>query len=267
MNNLHDKEYLTLLDEIFTRGKERPDRTGVGTRGVFGRQMTFDLRYSFPLLTSKRLSFHSIGWELLWMLRGETSVQWLQDRGVSIWNEWVKSDGTIGPGYGKQWRNFNGVDQMAELVKGLRGNPYGRRHLVSAWNPAELAEMALPPCHLLFQFHVQDAYLSCQIYQRSCDMFLGVPYNIASYALLTHIVGHICGLKPRKLVWVGGDCHIYQNHFQQVQLQLTRHSIPPSPGLVMDRNAPRELDADWHICNFDLVDYKPLPAIKAPVAV
>lgn len=262
----HDVVYLNLMQRVLNTGKDRPNRTGVDTRGVFGEQLRFNLRHTFPLLTSKRVPFKAVAWELLWFMRGETSVKWLQDRGVTIWDEWVKPDGTIGPGYGKQWRNFNGVDQLAGLVKGLRDDPNGRRHILSAWNPAELSEMALPPCHLLCQFHVQGKWLSCQVYQRSADLFLGVPFNIASYALLTHIMAKLTGLFAAELVWTGGDVHIYHNHFAQCQEQLER-PLRQSPEFTFTANSPWELDAEWSADYCKVFNYHPHPSIKAPVAI
>ena len=268
-----EQPYLDLLREVLESGVERADRTGVGTRGVFGRQMRFDLSRGFPLLTTKRVHFRSVVLELLWFLQGSTNVRWLQERGCSIWDEWADADGELGPVYGKQWRSWTApdgrvVDQMAQLVTALRSDPYSRRHVVSAWNPAEVEDMALPPCHCLFQFQVAPGAggrgrLSCQLYQRSADIFLGVPFNIASYALLTHMVAQVTGLEPGDFVHTLGDAHLYLNHLDQAELQLTREPRP----------APRlKLAAGDDLFGFKAHDvclegYDPLPAIKAPVAV
>src|SRR5215217_2389561 len=222
-----ERQYLDLLADILANGARRDDRTGVGTLGVFGRQMRFDLSKVFPLLTTKKLHRKSIILELLWFLRGDTNVRWLQERGVSIWNEWADADGELGPVYGKQWRSWAApdgrvIDQIAAVVEGLKTNPNSRRHIVSAWNPAEVEDMALPPCHCLFQFFVADGRLSCQLYQRSADVFLGVPFNIASYALLTHMVAQVVGLQPGEFVHTLGDAHLYLNHLEQARLQLSR---------------------------------------------
>src|SRR4030081_2851482 len=226
-----EKQYLDLLAELLERGAEKSDRTGTGTRSVFGRQMRFGLADSFPLLTTKKLHLKSIILELLWFLRGDTNVKWLQERGVTIWDEWADENGELGPVYGYQWRHWRTpdggeIDQIAKVIESLRKKPESRRHIVSAWNPADVERMALPPCHLLFQFYVADGKLSCQLYQRSCDIFLGVPFNIASYALLTHMVAQQCDLAPGDFVWTGGDCHIYSNHFDQVREQLAREPRP-----------------------------------------
>jgi thymidylate synthase len=265
-----DETYLALLRDILANGVERQDRTGVGTRGVFGRQMRFDLSAGFPLLTTKRVHFKSIVVELLWFLRGDTNVRWLQERGVSIWDEWADPEtGELGPVYGKQWRSWaapdgQSIDQIARLVDGLRANPFSRRHIVSAWNPAEVDAMALPPCHCLFQFHVAEGRLSCQLYQRSADVFLGVPFNIASYALLTCMLAQVVGLKPGDFVHTLGDAHLYLNHLDQARTQLQR---PPraSPRLLLDASV-----MDLHGFGPDSIrldDYDPHPAIKAPIAV
>src|ERR1700723_896818 len=226
-----ERQYLALRADIMTTGVRRGDRTGTGTLGVFGRQMRFDLSKGFPLLTTKRVHFRSVLVELLWFLRGETNVRWLQARGVSIWDEWAGADGELGPVYGKQWRSWTApdgrvIDQIAAVQRSIRENPESRRHVVSAWNPAELDDMALPPCHCLFQFFVADGKLSCQLYQRSADVFLGVPFNIASYALLTMMVAQATGLQPGEFVHTFGDVHLYSNHVEQAKLQLSREKRP-----------------------------------------
>jgi thymidylate synthase len=265
-----DVQYLALLRDVLETGTDRPDRTGTGVRGVFGRQMRFDLAEGFPLLTTKKLHVKSIVAELLWFLRGDTNVRWLQERGVTIWDGWADPEtGELGPVYGKQWRSWAApdgrvIDQMSELVDRLRRDPYSRRQIVSAWNPAEIEDMALPPCHCLFQFHVADGRLSCQLYQRSADIFLGVPFNIASYALLTAMVAQVVDLAPGEFVHTLGDAHLYSNHFEQARLQLTRAPLMP-PRLHL---SPQKRD----LAAFDLEDivfegYQAHPAIKAPIAV
>lgn len=251
-------------------GSERSDRTGVGTIGVFGAQARFDLRESFPLLTTKKLHTRSIIYELLWFLRGDTNIKYLNENRVSIWDEWADKDGNLGRVYGAQWRDWRApdgrhIDQIKNLVDGIRKDPFGRRHIVSAWNPGEIDKMALPPCHALFQFYVSpDGGLSCQLYQRSADLFLGVPFNIASYALLTMMVAQVCGLKPREFVHTFGDLHIYKNHLDQVREQLSREPRAlPKMKLNPDR---RELD-EFVYEDFTLEGYDPHPTIKAPIAV
>lgn len=261
----HDITYNQLSAKVLDNGTYREDRTGVCTIATFGERMSFNLREGFPLLMGKRLSFKSIALELIWFLEGRTDVGWLKSRKVSIWNEWEKEDGTIGPGYGAQWRDFGGVDQLAEVVEKIKCTPHDRRLVVSAWNPPQIHEMALPPCHLLYQFYVDNGRLSLQMYQRSCDMFLGVPYNIASYSLLVHIVAHICGLKVGKFIWVGGDCHFYSNHLTQIDTQL-RRPYRVSPRLFVKCDAPTDLNG-WSPECFDLTGYNPHPSIKADVAV
>ena len=263
-----ERQYLDLLAEILAHGVERGDRTGTGALSVFGRQMRFDLARGFPLLTTKKLHAKSIIVELLWFLRGETNVRWLQARGVSIWNEWADADGELGPVYGKQWRSWAApdgrvIDQISQVVEAIRTNPNSRRHIVSAWNPADVEDMALPPCHCLFQFFVADGRLSCQLYQRSADMFLGVPFNIASYALLTHMIAQATGLRVGEFVHTLGDAHIYLNHRDQVALQLTREP-GPMPTLVM---APKTDLFAFDYEDFRLEGYKAQPAIPAPIAV
>lgn len=268
----HDAPYLDLLEHIMNAGVDRPDRTGVGTRGVFGAQLRFNLQEGFPLLTTKKVWFKGVAAELLWFLAGDTKVKTLRDQGVNIWNEWEKEDGTIGPGYGEQWRNWTGVrqngdqvnfDQIDYLVKRIRTNPECRRLILNAWNVTDIPDMALAPCHCLAQFYVSDGKLSCQLYQRSADMFVGVPFNIASYALLTHLMAAATGLDVGDFVHTFGDAHIYKNHFEQVQTQLARE-VRPSPQLVV--HTPRE-DMAYSLTDFEIVNYNPCPAIQAPVAV
>lgn len=266
--------YEDLLREIMATGDSRSDRTGTGTRSVFGRQMRFDLSESFPLITTKRVHFKSVAVELLWFLRGESNVRWLQERGVTIWDEWADEDGELGPVYGVQWRSWPAgdgqtIDQIAQVIESLKKNPDSRRHIVTAWNPAEVEDMALPPCHALFQFYVKTRpdgtrELSCQLYQRSADMFLGVPFNIASYALLTQLIAEETGMVPGEFVWTGGDCHIYSNHYEQVEEQLGREPYP-YPKLVIKNKKPSIFDYEFE--DFELVDYRHHPTIKAPIAV
>ena len=268
-----ERQYLDLLADILANGVRREDRTGVGTLGVFGRQMRFDLAKGFPLLTTKKLHRKSIILELLWFLRGDTNVRWLQERGVSIWDEWADEHGELGPVYGKQWRSWAApdgrvIDQITNVLNGLKRNPYSRRHIVSAWNPADVDDMALPPCHCLFQFFVAPdekggGKLSCQLYQRSADVFLGVPFNIASYALLTLMVAQVTGLAPGEFVHTLGDAHLYLNHLDQARLQLTRE---PLPAPVMKLADKRDLFA-FEYEDFTLEGYKAHPAIPAPIAV
>ena len=264
--------YEDLMRHVREHGVFKPDRTGTGTRSVFGHQMRFDLAEGFPLVTTKKVHFRSIVLELLWFLRGDGNARWLQERGVTIWNEWAAPDGSLGPVYGVQWRSWptpdgGHVDQIAEVVKQLRTNPDSRRILVSAWNVAELSKMALLPCHALFQFYVAPATrgtLSCQLYQRSADIFLGVPFNIASYALLTHMLAQQCDLDIGDFVWTGGDCHLYANHAEQVDLQLARAPYPFA-SLNIKRRPASILDYGYE--DFELVGYQHHPAIMAPVAV
>jgi thymidylate synthase len=262
------RQYLDLLDHVLTTGVRKSDRTGTGTRSVFGYQMRFDLTEGFPLVTTKKVHVRSIVHELLWFLRGETNVQYLRDNGVTIWNEWADPDGELGPVYGKQWRSWEGaggeVDQMREVVEQIKTNPDSRRLIVSAWNVSDVPRMALPPCHLLFQFYVAEGRLSCQLYQRSADIFLGVPFNIASYALLTMMVAQATGLEPGDFVHTLGDAHLYDNHLEQAALQLTRL---PRPLPTMRINpAVTDLFA-FRFEDFTLENYEPHPHIKAPVAV
>jgi thymidylate synthase len=263
------RQYLELLRHVREKGTPKRDRTGVGTFAAFGWQMRFDLADGFPLVTTKRLHLKSIVHELLWFLRGETNARSLQDVGVRIWDEWADADGNLGPVYGKQWRDWltadgRHVDQIAIAVEALRSNPDSRRIIVSAWNVGELEQMALQPCHAFFQFFVAGGRLSCQLYQRSADLFLGVPFNIASYALLTHMMAQQCDLEPGEFVWTGGDCHVYTNHFEQVDLQLSRTPLP-LPRLVIRRRPPTI--SDYQFEDFEILDYQYHPAIKAEVAV
>ncbi len=258
-----------LMRHVATQGVAKSDRTGTGTTSVFGHQMRFDLAQGFPLITTKKVHFKSVALELLWFLRGDSNVRWLQERGVTIWNEWARADGDLGPVYGVQWRNWptpdgGYIDQITQIVEQLKANPDSRRIIVSAWNVAELSKMALMPCHAFFQFYVAEGRLSCQLYQRSADIFLGVPFNIASYALLTHMLAQQCDLAVGDFIWTGGDCHIYSNHSDQVALQLSR-DVRPFPTLAIKRRPDSIFDYDFG--DFEIVGYDPHPAIKAPVAV
>jgi len=261
--------YLDLVRRILNEGAAQEDRTGVGTLSVFGHQMRFDLSCGFPLVTTKKLHLRSIIVELLWFLRGDTNVAWLRENRVSIWDEWADAAGDLGPVYGKQWRDWEGaggvhVDQIAELIDRINRDPASRRQIVTAWNPAELPKMALAPCHCLFQTHVANGRLSLQLYQRSCDVFLGVPFNIASYALLTHLLADQCGLEVGDFVWTGGDCHLYSNHLDQARLQLEREPRA-LPRLTITRRAP-SIDA-YTYEDFAITGYDAHPHIAAPVAV
>jgi thymidylate synthase len=263
------RQYLDLLDQVLTHGVHKSDRTGTGTRSVFGYQMRFDLAEGFPLVTTKKVHVRSIIHELLWFLRGETNIQYLTDNGVSIWNEWADADGELGPVYGKQWRSWatpdgGSIDQMQGIIEQIKRNPDSRRLIVSAWNVADVAQMALPPCHLLFQFYVAEGRLSCQLYQRSADVFLGVPFNIASYALLTLMVAQATDLQPGDFVHTLGDAHLYDNHLEQARLQLSRE---PRPLPTVRLNpAVKDLFA-FRFQDFELLNYDPHPHIKAPVAI
>ncbi|WP_407280179.1 thymidylate synthase [Aromatoleum evansii] len=263
------KQYLDLMRHVLEHGHRKSDRTGTGTLSVFGWQMRFNLDEGFPLLTTKKLHMRSIIHELLWFLQGDTNIRYLKENGVSIWDEWADADGELGPVYGKQWRRWETadgrtVDQIAQLIDGLRRNPDSRRHIVSAWNPGEVEGMALPPCHALFQFYVAGGRLSCQLYQRSADIFLGVPFNIASYALLLLMVAQVCDLEPGDFVWTGGDCHLYQNHIEQAKLQLSRDTRP-LPKMTINPDV-KDIFA-FRFEDFTLEGYDPHPHIKAEVAV
>ena len=263
------KQYLELMRHIRDSGVRKADRTGTGTRSVFGYQMRFDLGRGFPVVTTKRIHLRSLIYELLWFLRGDTNVAWLHEHGVTIWDEWANEQGDLGPVYGKQWRAWKAadgrtIDQIARVVEQLRRNPDSRRIIVSAWNVGELEQMALLPCHTLFQFHVGAGRLSCQMYQRSADVFLGVPFNIASYALLVHMFAQQCDLEPGELIWTGGDCHLYLNHLEQAELQLGRTPLE-LPQLILRRRPPSIFDYQFE--DFEIVNYQHHPAIKAAVAV
>jgi thymidylate synthase len=263
------KQYLELMAHVLEQGTDKGDRTGTGTRSVFGHQMRFDLQKGFPAVTTKKLHFKSIIYELLWFLKGGTNVEYLQDNGVRIWNEWADDNGDLGPIYGHQWRSWptpdgGHIDQIRAVIDNIRDNPDSRRHIVSAWNVGQLDQMALPPCHILFQFYVADGRLSCQLYQRSADIFLGVPFNIASYALLTHMIAQVCDLEPGDFVHTFGDAHLYSNHLEQAKEQLTREPYA-LPELRLDPDV-RSIDAfDYE--DFDIVGYESHPRIKAPIAV
>ncbi len=263
------QQYLNLLQYILSNGVEKSDRTGTGTKSLFGYQMRFDLQKGFPLVTTKKLHLKSIIYELLWFLKGETNIAYLKEHGVSIWNEWADENGELGPVYGKQWRNWEGADgkvadQVSDLIKQIKTNPDSRRLIVSAWNVTDLPKMALMPCHVLFQFYVASGKLSCQLYQRSADVFLGVPFNIASYALLTLMIARVCDLEPGEFIHTFGDVHIYSNHMEQVKLQLSRTPYPP-PAMRLNPSVKNIFDFAFE--DFTLENYQFHPAIKAPVAV
>ena len=263
------KQYLDLMRTILDEGHYKSDRTGTGTYSIFGYQMRFDLQKGFPLLTTKKLHLRSIIYELLWFLRGDTNIQYLHDHNVTIWDEWADENGDLGPVYGKQWRSWEApdgrtIDQITSLIEQIKRNPDSRRLMVSAWNPADVDQMALPPCHTMFQFYVSNGELSCQLYQRSADVFLGVPFNIASYALLTMMVAQVCGLKPKDFVHTFGDAHIYSNHVEQAKLQLSRE---PRPLPQMHINPAVKNIYDFQYEDFNLENYTPHPHIKAEVAV
>ena len=263
------KQYHDFMRHVREHGVRKTDRTGTGTLSVFGHQMRFDLRAGFPLVTTKKIHLKSVVHELLWFLKGETNTAYLREHGVTIWDEWADAQGELGPVYGKQWRSWptrdgGSIDQISEVLKQLRTQPDSRRIIVSAWNVGELSQMALMPCHAFFQFYVADGRLSCQLYQRSADIFLGVPFNIASYALLTHMIAEQCDLAVGDFVWTGGDCHLYLNHLEQTDLQLSREPYP-LPKLVIRRRPPSLFDYVFE--DFDFVDYQHHPAIRAPVAV
>jgi thymidylate synthase len=261
-------QYEEFMRHVYENGVEKSDRTGTGTRSVFGYQMRFNLQEGFPLVTTKKLHLRSIIHELLWFLQGDSNIKYLKDNGVSIWDEWADENGELGPVYGVQWRNWTGreqnVDQIAELIKTIKTNPDSRRMIVTAWNVAEIHKMALPPCHMMFQVYVANGKLSCQLYQRSCDIFLGVPFNIASYSLLTHMLAQQCDLEVGDFVWTGGDCHIYSNHYEQVELQLSREPRA-YPQLKINRRPDSIFD--YRFEDFEIVGYDPHPHIKAAVAV
>ncbi|HEY4654931.1 MAG TPA: thymidylate synthase [Cyclobacteriaceae bacterium] len=263
------KQYLDLMTDILENGSPKGDRTGTGTRSVFGRQLRFDLSKGFPLVTTKKVHLRSVIVELLWFLRGDTNVAYLHEHGVTIWDEWADDGGELGPVYGHQWRSWpapdgRAIDQIGLVLDQIKKNPDSRRHIVTAWNPAEVDKMALPPCHALFQFYVSEGKLSCQLYQRSADYFLGVPFNIASYAMLTHMVAHQCDLVPGEFIWTGGDVHLYDNHQEQALLQLSRKPYP-LPELQF-RRKPDSL-FEYQYDDFEIRGYQSYPAIKAPIAI
>ncbi|MDX2040041.1 MAG: thymidylate synthase [Acidobacteriota bacterium] len=262
-------QYLNLLTHVLENGVEKTDRTGVGTISVFGHQMRFNLAEGFPVVTTKKLHLRSIIYELLWFLRGETNVKYLNENRVTIWDEWADADGNLGPVYGKQWRSWgtsdgNTIDQISQVIQQIKTNPDSRRLIVSAWNVGELEQMALAPCHAMFQFYVVEGRLSCLLFQRSADCFLGVPFNIASYALLTHMIAQQCGLEVGEFIWTGGDCHIYLNHLEQVQLQLSRQPFP-LPTLTIKRKPDSIFDYQYE--DFELLNYQSHTSIAAPIAV
>lgn len=263
------KQYLDLMNEILEKGAKKTDRTGTGTLSLFGRQLRFDLSEGFPLITTKKLHLRSIIYELLWFLKGDTNTKYLNDNGVTIWNEWADENGELGPVYGHQWRSWpaggeKSIDQISQVIAQLKQKPDSRRHIVTAWNPAEVDKMALPPCHALFQFYVAEGRLSCQLYQRSADYFLGVPFNIASYALLTFMFAQQCDLLPGEFVWTGGDVHLYLNHIEQARQQLER-----KPFALPQLNIRRKPESifDYEFNDFEILNYQAHPSIKAPIAV
>lgn len=263
------RNYLDLMKDILETGSQKTDRTGTGTYSVFGRQLRFDLSEGFPLVTTKKLHLRSIIYELLWFLNGDTNIKYLNDNGVTIWDEWADENGDLGPVYGHQWRSWptpdgTTIDQISKVIDQIKNKPDSRRHIVSAWNPAEVDKMALPPCHAMFQFYVAEGKLSCQLYQRSADYFLGVPFNIASYALLTYMFAQQCDLEPGEFVWTGGDVHLYTNHIEQAKLQLTREPYP-LPKLIIKRKPANIFD--YAFDDFEIVNYQSHPGIKAPIAV
>ena len=262
-------QYETFMRTVFEKGADKSDRTGVGTRSLFGYQMRFDLKESFPLITTKKLHLRSIIHELLWFLSGSSNIKYLHDNKVTIWDEWADENGDLGPVYGVQWRSWptadgRHIDQISNVIEQIKTNPDSRRLIVCSWNVGLIDKMALPPCHCLFQFYVNEGRLSCQLYQRSCDIFLGVPFNIASYSLLTYMVAQQCNLLPGEFIWTGGDCHIYKNHFEQVALHLSR-TPRPYPKLVIARKPASIFDYKFE--DFEIVGYDPYPTIKAPIAV
>ncbi len=263
------KQYHDLMRYVMENGTDKSDRTGTGTRSVFGYQMRFDLSEGFPVVTTKKLHLRSIIHELLWFLKGDSNIKYLKENGVSIWDEWADEKGELGPVYGVQWRSWptadgRKIDQIKQLIDGIKNNPDSRRHIVNAWNVAEVENMALPPCHTMFQFYVADGKLSCQLYQRSADIFLGVPFNIASYALLTLMIAQVCGLEPGDFVHTFGDAHLYSNHFEQTELQLSRE-LRLLPTMKVNPNVKDLFEFKYE--DFELVNYQPHPGIKAPIAV
>ena len=263
------KQYLSLMQKILNEGTAKSDRTGTGTLSIFGHQMRFNLQDGFPLVTTKKCHLRSIIYELLWFLKGDTNINYLKDNKVTIWDEWADKNGNLGPVYGKQWRAWGAadgrqIDQISQLIEQIKNDPDSRRMIVSAWNVGELDQMALAPCHALFQFYVAQGKLSCQLYQRSCDVFLGLPFNIASYSLLVYMIAQQCDLEVGDFVWTGGDTHLYSNHMEQTHLQLSREP-KPLPKLVIKRRPPTIFDYEFE--DFEIVDYDPYPAIKAPVAI
>lgn len=260
------KQYLDLLRFVYENGTDKPNRTGIDTRSVFGAQMRFDLSKGFPLVTTKKIHLKSVIYELLWLISGNTNIRFLQENNVRIWNEWADENGDLGPVYGAQWRNFNGegIDQLADVIHRLKTNPNDRRMIVSAWNPAQIDQMALPPCHAFYQFYTANGKLSCQLYQRSCDMFLGVPFNIASYALLTMMVAAVTGFEPGEFIHTLGDTHIYHNHFEQVETQLAREPYP-LPQMKINPSV-KDINAFTYE-DFELINYQSHPTIKGVVAV
>lgn len=263
------KQYQDLMALVLTKGQERSDRTGTGTIGIFGHQMRFDLQDGFPMITTKKIHLRSLIHEVLWFLKGDTNIKYLNDNGVSFWNEWADENGDLGPVYGHQWRSWptpsgESIDQISKVVEQIKTNPYSRRHLVVAYNPSDVDKMALPPCHAFFQFYVSNGKLSCQLYQRSADIFLGVPFNIASYALLTHMVAQVCGLAPGEFIHTFGDAHLYKNHLDQARLQLQRDPRP-LPKLLLNPAVKNIFDFKFE--DFQLIDYDPHPHIKAEVSV
>jgi thymidylate synthase len=263
------EQYLTLMNDILENGAHKTDRTGTGTYSVFGRQLRFDLAQGFPLVTTKKLHLRSIIYELLWFLKGDTNIKYLKENGVTIWDEWADENGELGPVYGHQWRSWptpdgRSIDQITQVLNQIKQKPDSRRHIVTAWNPSEVDKMALPPCHALFQFYVADGKLSCQLYQRSADYFLGVPFNIASYALLTYMFAQQCDLQPGDFVWTGGDVHLYSNHIEQAKLQLSRKPFS-LPTLKIQRKPDSIFDYQFE--DFEILNYQAHPSIKAPIAV
>ncbi len=262
------KQYLEMCQQILDNGVDREDRTGTGTRSIFGHQLRFDLQEGFPLMTTKKVYWKGVAYELLWFLKGDTNIKYLNDNDVHIWDEWADENGDLGNIYGHQWRSWEGrdgtIDQISEVIEQIKEKPYSRRLIVNAWNVGDLDKMALPPCHLLFQFYVADGKLSCQLYQRSCDTFLGVPFNIASYSLLLHMIAHVVGLEVGEFVWTGGDVHIYQNHFDQIREQLSREPRP-LPQIKINKDTENIFNIDFE--DIELIGYDPHPTIKGEISV